>query len=199
MNKKDFIYELRKRLIGLPQDDVEESVIFYSEMIDDLMEEGLSEEDAVLKIGSLDNVVSNIVEDIPLSKFVKKKIKSTRKLRVWEIVLLILGSPVWIPILISVFAVILSIYVSLWSVIISLWSVFASFICFSLGAILSGIGFVCGGHVIPGIFMICASVFCTGLSIFIFFGCRAITKGILLLTKNMVLGIKNSFVKKEDL
>ena len=43
MKKLEFILALRNRLSCLPQDEVDERLAFYSEMIDDSMEEGLSE------------------------------------------------------------------------------------------------------------------------------------------------------------
>ncbi len=43
MNKQAFLTQLRKGLSGLPQEDIEERLAFYSEMIDDRIEEGLSE------------------------------------------------------------------------------------------------------------------------------------------------------------
>ena len=58
MNKQEFVERLRKGLSGLPQDDIEERLTFYSEMIDDRMEEGLSEEEAVGEIGSVDDAVT---------------------------------------------------------------------------------------------------------------------------------------------
>ena len=47
MTKQAFLAALGERLVGLPQKDIEERLTFYSEMIDDRMEEGLSEEEAV--------------------------------------------------------------------------------------------------------------------------------------------------------
>ena len=47
MNKQEFLSQLRKGLAGLPQNDIEERLAFYGEMIDDRIEEGLSEEEAV--------------------------------------------------------------------------------------------------------------------------------------------------------
>lgn len=41
MSKQEFLAELRKALSGLPQGDIEDRLTFYSEMIDDRMEEGL--------------------------------------------------------------------------------------------------------------------------------------------------------------
>ena len=40
MNKQKFLAELRKGLFGLPQDDIEERLTFYSEMLDDIMKNG---------------------------------------------------------------------------------------------------------------------------------------------------------------
>ena len=37
MSKQEFLVQLRKGLSGFPQDDIEEHVTFYSEMIDDMI------------------------------------------------------------------------------------------------------------------------------------------------------------------
>ena len=73
MSKQEFLAQLRKGLSGLPQDDIEERLTFYSEMIDDRMEEGLTEEEAVSEIGTVDTIISQIVTDIPLTKLIKEK------------------------------------------------------------------------------------------------------------------------------
>ena len=198
MNKQDFIASLRASLSGLPKQDVEDRLNFYSEMIDDRIEEGLTEQEAVLAIGSVTTVSSQILADIPLSKIAKEKIKPKRGLRAWEILLLALGSPIWLSLLIAAFAVVFSLYVSVWSVIISLWAVFASLVAFVAGGIIAGIIFIVVGNVLTGVCMIGTALVCAGLSIFSFFGCKAATKGLLWLTKKLALGIKKCFVKKEE-
>lgn len=198
MNKQDFIASLRASLSGLPKQDVEDRLNFYSEMIDDRIEEGLTEQEAVLAIGSVTTVSSQIIADIPLSKIAKEKIKPKRGLRAWEILLLALGSPIWLSLLIAAFAVVFSLYVSVWSVIISLWAVFASLVAFVAGGIIAGIIFIVVGNVLTGVCMIGTALVCAGLSIFSFFGCKAATKGLLCLTKKLALGIKKCFVKKEE-
>ena len=45
MTKNEFISRLRARLSGLPKDEIRERLAFYGEMIDDRIEEGLSEEE----------------------------------------------------------------------------------------------------------------------------------------------------------
>ena len=77
MRKSEFLYELRRALSGLPQSDVEERISFYSEMIDDRMEEGPSEEEVVAGIGSPHDVAEQIKAD--LRRQIRKTIKKRRK------------------------------------------------------------------------------------------------------------------------
>ena len=60
MKKNDFLEKLEKLLDGLPKCDIDSSVEYYSEMIDDKMEEGLSEEEAVAAIGTPEEIAENI-------------------------------------------------------------------------------------------------------------------------------------------
>ncbi len=197
MSKQEFLARLRKGLSGLPQDDIEERLTFYSEMIDDRMEEGLSEEDAVSAIGNVDEIVAQVIADIPLAKIAKERIKPKRRLKAWEAVLLALGSPIWLSLGVAAFAVILSLYVSLWAVIISLWAVFASLAACSVAGVAAGIGFAVGGNALSGIAMVGAGIACAGLAVFAFFACKAVTKGAVVLTKKTAIWIKNCFIKKE--
>ncbi len=198
MNKQEFLTQLRKGLSGLPQGDIAERLAFYSEMIDDRMEEGLSEEDAVSEIGNVDEIISQTVADIPRSKLVKEKIKPKRTLSAWEIVLLTLGCPIWLSLLIAAIAVIFSVYIMMWSAVVLLWSMEASLIAVSLEGIVSAAVFVFKGNGLTGLAMLGVGIICAGLSVFLFFGCKAVTKGILLLTKKIALGIKSLFVRKEN-
>ena len=197
MSKQEFLVQLRKGLSGLPQEDIEERLTFYSEMIDDRMEEGLSELEAVSAIGTVDAIITQILSDTPLTKLVKEKAKPKRTVKPLKIVLLILGSPIWLSLLIAAFAIILAAYIVVWSVVITLWSIEASFAACTLGGIVSAAFFSFQGNGFTGLAMLSAGVICAGLSIFMFYGCKAATKGILLLTKKMALGIKTLFVGKE--
>lgn len=197
MTKQEFLKKLQSSLPGLPLDEVEERLAFYSEMIEDRMEEGVTEEEAVLAVGNVEEIASQIVADTPLRKIVKENIKPKRPMKVWEMVLLILGSPVWFSLLVAAFAVALSLYAAAWSVVISLWAAFASLTACGFGGIFVGIFFAFAGHGIAGMATIGAALVCVGLGIFLFFGCKAITRGILFLTKQMVLGMKNRLIKKE--
>ena len=198
MSKQEFLARLRKGLSGLPRENIEERLAFYSEMIDDQMEDGLSEEEAASAVGSVDEIVTQAVAETPLAKIAKERIKSKRRPSAGEIVLLVLGSPIWLPLLIAAFAVLLSLYISLWAVIVSLWAVFASLAAGSIYGVLTCVIFAVSGNAAKGIAMLAAGFVCAGLSIFAFYGCKAVTKGFLLLTKKTAIGIKNCFVKREE-
>ena len=198
MTKQEFLMELRTGLSGLPQKDIEERLNFYSEMIDDRIEDGLSEEQAVLAVGTAKEIIAQTVVEIPLAKIAKERIKSNRRLKAWEIVLLAFGSPIWLSLGIALVAVILSVYVSLWSVIISLWAAFVSLVASSFGGVMAGILFSIKDNLLTGIAVCGASIVCLGFSIFMFYGCKAASKGILILTKKIAIWIKNCFIKKEE-
>ena len=197
MLKQEFLNALREGLNGLPEADIEERIAFYGEMIDDRIEEGRTEEAAVAEIGTVEEVVQQIVEETPLTRLVKEKIKPKRKMRAWEIVLLILGFPLWFPLLAAAGAVVLALYVTLWSLVIALWAIEVAFIVSAVALLCGAVVFFVSGHGLAGMFALGAALILAALSIFLFFGCVAASKGIVLLAKKIVIGIKNLFVGKE--
>lgn len=198
MTKLEFLFALRDKLSGLPHKEVEERLNFYSEMIEDRMEEGLSEEDAVSAVGNIDEIAAHILSENPAADYSGKNENTKRKMKVWEILLLALGSPIWISLLIAALAIIISVYAALWSVVISLWAVFGSLIGCAAGVIIGGTVFVLTVNIPSGIAMAGAGFVCAGLSVFMFFGCKAATKGTLILAKKLFEAIKHSFKIKED-
>lgn len=197
MKKDDFLHNLEKRLSGLSATEIDEHISFYREMIDDRMEEGLSEEDAVSAVGSVDDIIARILEETPLMQIAKQKLTPKRKIRAWEIILLILGSPIWLSLLVSLLAVLLSLYVSLWAVIISLWAVFVSLAASSVGCIAAAIVVIATGSATQGIALISVGILCAGLAIFMYYGCFWASRGIILLTRQCIRWLKRWMLKKE--
>lgn len=197
MTKNEFLSELCRGLGGISQTDIWERVSFYSEMIDDKIEEGLTEEAAVAEMGSVDEIVSAILADVPLTSLVREKIKPKRSLAAWEIVLLIAGSPLWIALLAVALSVLIALYAVLWSLVVVLWSVEAAVWGGALGGALGGGIIAFAGNAVSGVALVGAGLFCAGLSIFLFFGCLSATKGIVHLSRAIVIRIKKMFVKKE--
>lgn len=197
MNKEDFLDELAKRLSGLPQEDIDERIAFYREMIYARMEEGLSEEEAIASIGSVDEVVRKIMAEYPLTALVKDKVRPKRKLETWEIILLVLGFPLWFPLLIGAFAIVLSIYITIWAVIISLFAADFSCLAGCLGGLVGIFQYLRVGNFAGALFSVGAALVCAGVAILMFIACIYIAKTVIILTRKVVLAIKNSFVGKE--
>ncbi|MBQ7377480.1 MAG: DUF1700 domain-containing protein [Clostridia bacterium] len=198
MRKQEFLDALRKKLSGLPKLDVEERLAFYGESIDDRVEEGCTEEDAVATLGSVEEIAAEILGEIPLFKLAKERIRPKRRMRAWEIVFLSLGAPIWLSLAVAAIAVILSLYVSLWSVVVSLWSVFAALVACALSGAFVCVGLAATGSGATGLAMLAAGLVCAGLAIFLFFGCLAATKGAVWLAKKILLGMKLCFLGKEE-
>ncbi len=197
MNKQEFLARLREGLSGLPEDDIAERLTFYAEMIDDRVEDGLSEQAAVAEIGPVDAVVSQIIADTPLPAIVRRRVDPGRRLRAWEIVLLVLGFPLWFPLLIAGFAVLLAGYLVIWAVILSVWAVEVSLAAACLGCIAAAALFIWKADVPQGLLMLSAGLVLAGASIAMFFGCKAVTRGTFLLTKKLASGIKTLLLRKE--
>ena len=197
MLKQEFLNALRDKLSGLPQADIEERLTFYGEMIDDRMEEGLSEQEAVEAIGPVDEVVSEIVAETPLSKLVKEKIKPKRKMRAWEIILLVLGFPLWFPLLITALVLILVFYIVLWTLVICLWAIEVALWASALACLVGTVGLFITGQPIPAFGALGAALILAGLSILLFFACKAATLGTAKLAGKIIHGVKRLFVGKE--
>ena len=200
MNKEAFLNELRSKLSGLPQEDIDERVSFYREMIEDHVEDGATEEEAVSDIGPVDEVVKTIMAEIPLTKIVKTRAKNKQKksMPVWAIILLVLGFPVWFPLLISVFAVVLSIFITVWAIIFSLYVTDFALGMSAIACILAAVVSFAAGKIALGFMCIGAALILAGITILFFFGIWYVVKGVLFLTKNMMIGIKSMFVGKES-
>ncbi|MBE6597268.1 MAG: DUF1700 domain-containing protein [Ruminococcaceae bacterium] len=198
MRKQEFLDALGTRLSGLPKAELEERIGFYSEMIDDRIEEGLSEEEAVADIGPVAKISEQIIADIPLKAIAKEKIKPKRRLKWWEILCLILGSPIWLSLLIAAFAVILSLYAVLWSLIASVWAVFAAVSASSLACVAMGVLIIIEGEIVSGVGCFGAALLLSGLAVLLFLGSIYGTTGTARLSKIIALGIKKLFIRKED-
>ena len=193
MTKREFLSRLNEGLSGLPQEDAAGRLAFYSEMIDDRIEDGLSEEEAVAGIGPVEKIVAQIIEETPLTTLAKEKLRPKRRLRVWETVLLVLGSPLWLSLLLTAFAVVLTVYLAIWVLVLSLWIVDLAFFAAFLGGLIAGVLFFTGSGILSGLPVLGAGLVFAGLSIFLFFLCKETTKCAAVLTKKIGSKIKSSF------
>lgn len=198
MTKQEFLAAIGEQIQNLPQSDVEKSLDYYSEMIDDRMEDGLSEEEAVAALGSPEEIAAQILMETPLPTLVKAKLKPSRALRAWEIVLLVLGSPVWLPLLLAAGIIVLAVYIVLWAVIVVLYAVDLSFAVAAAGGIAGLFLLLYGGFPVQAMLFLGVGLVCAGLAILLFFAFNQITRCLIKLSKMPVHWIKARFIRKGD-
>lgn len=173
MNKKEYLARLETLLTCLPKETRAESIAFYAEMIDDRIEDGMTEEQAVEALGAPGVAAEAILDDLPAVPRVVAKTKRKSRALMWT--LIILGSVAWVPLLIAFIMVAVSVYACIWILIACLWLVSAALVAaFPLGLLVAlwgglagnipfalaemGAGLLCGGL---GLAMICASLAAT--------------------------------------
>ena len=196
MKKEQFLKELEGRLQGLPKKDLEERISFYGEMIDDRIDEGQSEEEAVAAIGTVDEVVAQITKETPLASLVKERMKPKRRLKAWEIVMLIVGFPLWFPLLLVFLILIFVAYLLIWVGVLVCYALELALAVTSVGSLV--LFFAMLGSGAFELSYLGIAILAAGLAIFLLFGCIKITKPTCILAKKIVLWIKSWFIGKGD-
>ncbi len=197
MTKLQFSEELGRELHGLSKEDIQNSLDYYAELIDDRMESGMTEAEAIAALGAPKEIARQILLDMPLPKIIKTKCKKRSAWRVWEIVLLVLGSPIWLPLLLSAASVFLSVYIVLWAFLITPWAVTVAVGGSALGCILSGIVAALEGNVFSLLLYIGAACVLLGIAILGFFACLKLTAFFIKVSAKFLRWVKSLFVKKE--
>ena len=115
MSKADFLRLLERALTQLSEEERQKNLEYYSELLDDMMEEGMTEAEATAKLGSPNQIAQSILQEMPLGKLVTTRMKPKSGWTPLAIVLAVVGSPVWVPLLLAGVAVVLALFVSIWA------------------------------------------------------------------------------------
>lgn len=198
MNKESYLAQIRTLLASLPEEDRERSLAFYAESIDDRMEDGMSEEQAVASMESPEEAARAILMDMPLPKLVKARVRNRPRLGVLEILLLALGAPLWLPLLLSILAILLSVYLVAWSLVLTLAAVVLA-LGLSALAVLVGSAALLTQLGLPGILLgPGAALILAGLAILTGFATVGAARLSIALGKAMLRGIKALLIHKEE-
>ena len=197
MNKTAFLDELRAQLKQLPKKERQQYIDYYAEMIDDRMEDGISEEEAVAALGNPEEIAAQILADTPQ--------KQTHKFRVWEIVLIVLGSPIWLTLGLAVVMVLLSLvlviaaaYIVLWSAIAALYAADLTLLAGLITGIVGGCHYALSGLAAPALLFFGGALVCGGSMVLLFFGCNKLVVWLTRLGKWAVLRTVAFFHRKGE-
>ncbi len=114
MTKKEYLERLRRCLIDLPPEEVDVHLAYYSEMIDDRLEDALLEEEATAAMEEPEKAAEKILQELPLQRLVRRHMERRKKWGWKEILLVILLAPLWLP----VFSVVLGMIGGLFGLLI---------------------------------------------------------------------------------
>lgn len=202
MNKQEFLNNLAGRLASLPKNEVDKFVAYYNEMIDDRVEDGMTENDAVDALGDIRIVAESIMYDMSIPALMKAKVSESKERASNKIVwltLAIAGSPVWFPLLIAFAAVIFALYISVWSIIVSLYAAVASFGIACIAGIVGGLVRIFISSMPLGLCIIGAAVFCGGLCLFLYWPVLYITKQLIKFSTDSTRKIKSLIISRKGL
>lgn len=211
MNKEQFLLQLGEKLASLPYSEVRRSLDFYKEIIDDRIEDGMTEEEAVTSLESIDVIAERIILDnTPLPTLVKARVHQEKQQRAqdphkhsnsgWIILLLILGFPLWFALLATMGVVVLACYIVLWSLILTLFSIVLSLGLSALICLIAAF-IVLPFNGLSTLACLGAGLLLAGLTLLSWFPAILGAKGLVFLTgklgKALGRSIKSLFIRKE--
>lgn len=193
MNKEDFLKLLRTKLKSLPIKERNGALEFYSELIRDGTDSGEPEEEVISKLGDIDSIAARIISESP-GAGTQWKFSSTTK--AFIIIALVLGSPIWIAIAVSMFSVVISVAAALFSVMVSLYGAAISLLVAFIMGLISSIILIASNS-LGGLFGIGLSLMSLGLGALLTIACYNLTMLAIKLIKKMISKIRSFFRTKK--
>ncbi len=114
MRIEQFLKRLHKALAPLPAAERARTVQYYREMLEDRLEEGGTEEEAVAGMEPIETIAADILADAAARGVLKPKSSALNT------TLIVLGSPLWLVFAAVAVVIVLALYVVAWSVIVAL-------------------------------------------------------------------------------
>ena len=196
MTMNEYLSALAAGLSQLPEEERKKQIGYYEELFADMREEGLSDEEIAEKLGNPKKAAEEILAEMPLPLLIKSRVKPKKGWNVLTVILLILGSPIWLSIAIALLAVILSVYVVIWAVVVVLFCVALAILAAGIfGVVLFAVNLI--PATVSSLFVLGLGLLCLGLTAPALLGALAVTKGVCKLTGRIARWIRSLFIRKE--
>ncbi len=194
MNKAEFLDALRGALSQMPPEELDRHLAYYEELFADMQEDGLTEQEAAAKLGDPAQIAQELLMELPLGTLVKTRVKSAGGLSALNIALLVLGFPLWLPLLLAFGAVLLAILISLWAVVLSLG---AAVLALGLVSAASLVGIFLSVVSASPLLLIGTALIAGGLCVLGALALRPLCRGMAKLCALFFKWIKSWFIKRE--
>lgn len=161
MNKKDFLRQLADDIKVLPVTEKDGLITYYTEILEDRIEDGMSEEEAVSSLGNAKDIVDQILAEHGTQKITEAKVKKGGR----RTLILALTSPIWSFLFLSYFMLLISGYI-----LVGALSLILGVLVFAFGvgaaASLFSLPFVFPDGMLHGMLNLGTAFACAGLLVF---------------------------------
>ena len=137
MTRNEWIAELRGLLErrGVPASEVADALEYYAEAIDDRVEQGFSEQQALKEIGSPAQACDAVAETVPVAKRAVAAATATRERKALVGVLLLVSAVFWVPLAFGLLGAAAGVYATIWAAVLVVWTGIGSLLACGLGAV----------------------------------------------------------------
>ena len=194
MNKSEYLDSIRSKLAGLPEKDINSAIEYYEEAIEDRIEDGLTEEQAIKAVGTPEEIAEKILMDSSIPKLITAKAKPQRTLKGWEIALIIIGSPLWIIIGACLLIVFLSVILTLFWVMLAIICCVVGIIVGSLGGIAASIAQLFTGGGASSVAMLGICIMLLGVGVLLVVPVKAALTGLWELIAKFIRWVKRKII-----
>ena len=178
MTKNEFLSALERQMASLPESDRKRSILYFDEIIADRMEEGLTEEEVLAEMESVEEIAKGILSDAAEEPAeTEKPVRKVGGCPLWLAILLaVLGAPIWLPVAFAVAVTLVTIYLIPWIMILTLFCVAIAFILGGLAGVV--LALICSP--VNGVYITLLAVgiciFLTGFGILLMFPSVILTR-----------------------
>ncbi len=194
MTKLEFLDRLRGELCGLSEEDIQCILDYYAEMIDDRIENGMSEGEAVACLGDIKELAREAMLDLPLPKVIKQRCKKNRAWKVWEIICIVFAT---LTVGAVLAATLLTVYAMLWVLVAVLWVTDLSLlVCAVFGVVMFGVSVAVSPF--GALLYLGVGLFGAGAAVLLFFGCVKLTVLFVKAHAKVARSIKSKIIGKAE-
>lgn len=191
MKKEEFLISLDRALKRLPEQDKQEILDYYKEIIEDKIESGQDESEAVSSVDSIEEIVNQVITEGVEKSDVEMVTPEKKKTDKRQLIILIVGSPLWVPLTLAAISIIFAAYICAWAGVFSMAVTEAALtICAPASAILAIVN-MCMGDVALGFIVLGISFSASGIALIAFLPCIKLVAYSVKLTKKSMLKLVN--------
>ena len=198
MTKRQFFDALSERLRALPKEELNRTITYYNEIIEDYIEDGMSEAQAVAQLEPVDVIASRILHEEQDGVVAEQLTKQRKKAPVWLVVVLaVVGFPIWFSLLMVGISIVFSVLATLFSIMIALMCIPVGLAGVTVGGICLSPVFLATGNVPKGLVLLGGGLVCAALTLLAIWAVYYLVKGLWHLIRWIVRKITGLFSKRK--